>query len=124
MAQIRTKRVYEPAAPDDGTRVLVDRLWPRGLSKDQAKLDLWAKGVAPSTELRQWFGHAADKWLEFQVRYEAELSERAAAVAELLVLARQGRLTLLFGARETRYNQAVALRSYLEERLRDPGGTA
>jgi uncharacterized protein YeaO (DUF488 family) len=121
MVEIRTKRVYEPAVPDDGARVLVDRLWPRGLSKDKARLDLWAKEIAPSTELRRWFGHAPEKWSEFQARYEAELAERATAVAELLALARQGRLTLLFGASETRYNQAVVLRRYLEERLRDSG---
>lgn len=120
VADIRTKRVYEPATPDDGTRVLVDRLWPRGLSKDKAQLDLWAKEVAPSTGLRQWFDHAPERWVQFQARYEAELADRATAVTGLLALARQGRLTLLFGARETQYNQAVVLRHYLEARLRDP----
>ena len=119
---IHIKRAYEDPAREDGYRVLVDRLWPRGLSKDKARLDLWAREAGPSTELRQWFGHDPEKWVEFQARYEAELEQRATVVAELLTLARQGRLTLLVGARETRYNQAVALQTYLEQRLRDRGG--
>jgi uncharacterized protein YeaO (DUF488 family) len=122
VTEIRTKRVYEPVAPDDGFRVLVDRLWPRGLSKEEARLDLWAKEVAPSTGLRQWFGHEPEKWVEFQTRYEAELKERPAAVEPLLAMAARGRLTLLFGARETRYNQAIALRHQLEKRIAERDG--
>lgn len=115
---IRTKRAYDTAARGDGTRVLVDRVWPRGLSKDKAAIETWLKDVAPSSELRKWFGHDPQKWAEFKRRYFRELDEREEAVAPLLGLARQKRpLTLVFGAHDTEHNNAVALRAWLEKRL-------
>ncbi len=114
---IRTKRVYLPPEPGDGTRVLVDRLWPRGLKKADAAIDLWLKEVAPSRELRAWFGHDPEKWPEFVRRYHAELEQRPEAVERLLALAGSGPLTLLFAARDPEHNNAVALKAYLEARL-------
>lgn len=111
---IEIKRVYDPPAKSDGRRVLVDRVWPRGLSKAGARIDEWLKDVAPSTVLRQWFGHDPDKWKEFERRYFRELDANPAAVAQLRALARGRRVTLLFGARDILHNNAVALRSYLE----------
>lgn len=110
---IQVKRVYDAAAADDGWRVLVDRVWPRGLSKAQVRADAWLKDVAPSTALRQWFAHDRAKWDEFVQRYTAELNANAEALEPLRVAARRGRLTLLYGARDSEYNQAVALRAYL-----------
>jgi len=109
---IEIKRVYEPASGSDGTRVLVDRLWPRGLAKEDAHYDLWLKDVAPSTDLRNWFGHRAELWDEFQQRYEHELAANP-ATAELLDIVRKGRTTLLYGARDETHNQAVVLAGYL-----------
>ena len=115
---IRIKRAYETAAREDGTRVLVDRVWPRGLSKDKAAIETWLKDVAPSSELRKWFGHDPQKWAEFKRRYFSELDEREEAVAPLLEQARQKRpLTLVFAARDTEHNNAVALRAWLEKQL-------
>jgi uncharacterized protein YeaO (DUF488 family) len=116
---IAVKRVYEPPAKSDGARVLVDRLWPRGIKKEDAALDEWTKEVGPSSALRQWFGHEPDKWKEFQRRYRAELDASPGAWQPLLARARKGRLTLLFGSREERYNNAVALKAYLEAKLGD-----
>ena len=113
MTQIRIKRVYEPASPQDGFRVLVDRLWPRGMTRDQVRADLWLKDAAPSTSLRKRFGHDRSKWEEFKDRYFSELDDKPEAVTVLLEKAEQGRLTLLFSARDVEYNQAVALRDYL-----------
>lgn len=110
---IRVKRVYEPPAPDDGCRVLVDRLWPRGLKKDAAALDAWRKDVAPSDALRCWFGHDPARWEEFRRRYEAELETNPEGVRWLLERARAGRLTLCYGARDPVHNQAVVLRDHL-----------
>ncbi len=110
---IQVKRVYDAAAADDGWRVLVDRVWPRGLSKAQVRADAWLKDVAPSTALRQWFAHDRAKWDEFVQRYTAELNANPEALEPLRVAARRGRLTLLYGARDSEYNQAVALRAYL-----------
>jgi len=112
MADIRIKRVYEPPAPDDGCRVLVDRLWPRGLSKEKAKLDLWLKDVAPSAELREWFGHKPERWLEFRRRYKAEL-DGSTAFAELRGMGRKLRLTLLYAAKDKAHNNAVVLADLL-----------
>jgi len=107
------KRVYEPAAKDDGYRVLVDRLWPRGLTKAKAHVDLWLKEVAPSTELRKWFGHEPEKWLEFQKRYRAELNK--AALEGLRKLEKDHKkVTLLYGAKSEERNQAVALLKILK----------
>ena len=117
---IRTKRVYAPADPADGARYLVERLWPRGVSKEAAQLNGWAKEVAPSTELRRWFGHDPARWAEFQHRYTAELDSAPAAWAPLLVAARAGDLTLVYSARDEAHNSAVALQAYLEDRLASP----
>ncbi|MFI2705747.1 DUF488 domain-containing protein [Cellulosimicrobium composti] len=111
---VRTKRVHEPADDGDGFRVLVDRLWPRGVSKERAHVDLWLKDVAPSTELRQWFHHEERLFDEFVERYRAELDANGDAVARLRdVVAQHPVVTLLFGARDTEHNQAVVLRDYL-----------
>lgn len=108
------KRVYLPPEPSDGQRVLVDRLWPRGMSKHEAKVDLWLKDVAPSSELRTWFGHDPAKWQEFGRRYTAELRANPAPVDELRQLAAAGDVTLLYGAHDEAHNQAVVLKTYLE----------
>jgi uncharacterized protein YeaO (DUF488 family) len=110
---IRIKRVYEAPSPDDGTRVLVDRLWPRGLAKDKAGVDLWLKELAPSTELRKWFNHEPEKWAEFRQRYRQELALQPAALGRLRELIDSGPVTLLFGAKEERFNDAVALREFM-----------
>ena len=117
---IRLKRVYEEPASDDGVRVLIDRLWPRGLSKERAKVSMWVKQAGPSTELRKWFDHDPERWEEFKARYFAELEQEHAqdALQPILELVSEGRcVTLLFGSRETRFNNAVALREYMENRL-------
>ena len=112
---VRVKRVYEKAESKDGWRVLVDRLWPRGMKKEAAKIDLWMKDVAPSDTLRKWFGHDAKKWGDFQKKYRAELKEKAELLAELKKLEKEhGTLTLLFGARDEGHNQAVVLAEVLK----------
>jgi len=110
--EYRLKRVHAAPAGDDGVRVLVDRLWPRGVSKEDAAVDHWMRDLAPSSELRRWFGHRVDRWDEFRRRYFAELDARAAALEPLRAL--RGRVTLLFAARDERHNNAVALKEYLE----------
>lgn len=115
-AGIQVRRIYDDAAPTDGTRVLVDRLWPRGVSKEHAALDLWMKDIAPSTELREWFGHDPARWAGFCERYHAELEANPTCVEQLEALAKKGPLTLLFGARNTEQNEAVVLAAYLLER--------
>ncbi len=112
-AHLRLKRVYEPPAREDGVRILVDRLWPRGLSKQDAAVDHWMKEIAPSTELRKWFGHAPDRWPEFQRRYREELREQAAALERIREMAKDEVVTLLFGARDEAHNDAVVLREVL-----------
>ena len=109
--RVRIKRAYAPAADDDGYRVLVDRLWPRGVSKDKAHLDTWMKEIAPSTELRRWFGHDPARWDEFERRYRAELDEpeRRHLVEALAERATHGPVTLIYGARDTAHNEAVVL---------------
>jgi uncharacterized protein YeaO (DUF488 family) len=114
-ANLRLKRAYLPPSPDDGTRVLVDRLWPRGLSKADAQIDHWMKELAPSPELRRWFGHDPRRWDEFRRRYQTELSDKAEQLDRLRTLAREGPLTLVFGARDEQHNQAVVLRDLLAE---------
>lgn len=116
-AGIQVRRVYDAPSPTDGARVLVDRLWPRGVSKERAALDLWLKDIAPSTELREWFGHDPDRWDGFRTRYRAELDANQVCVEQLEALARKGPLTLLFGARNTEQNEAVVLAAYLQEQL-------
>jgi len=113
MPDIRVKRVYEPASPGDGTRVLVDRLWPRGLTAEKVQAALWLKEAAPSNALRQMFHHDVDRWDDFRAAYFAELEANPEPVAQLLDFARQGRLTLLFSARDVEFNQAAVLREYL-----------
>ena len=115
---ILIKRVYEDATTGDGLRILVDRLWPRGLTKDAARVDRWMKEVAPSTALRKWFNHDPDRWPEFQKRYARELDECAELVSELVALARQGDVTLVFGAKDERHNQAVALAAYVRRKMK------
>jgi len=110
---LQVKRAYEPAKRADGTRVLVDRLWPRGLAKDKARIDLWLREIAPSTTLRKWFGHDPAKWKEFRARYSRELDRNAEAVKQLRGLARRGAVTLVYSAKDEEHNQAVALREYL-----------
>lgn len=113
--RVALKRVYEPPSCADGTRILVDRLWPRGLSKDKARVDLWLKEVAPTTELRRWFGHDPAKWDEFQRRYRAELDLNSDAVSELKAALSNGPATLVYGARDEAHNDAVVLADYLSE---------
>jgi uncharacterized protein YeaO (DUF488 family) len=115
MSRLQVKRVYAAASPADGPRVLVDALWPRGLSRADAKLDAWCKTVAPSTELRRWFGHDPERWAEFLNRYRAELDANPQAVDELRGLLGQGPATLLYAARDEQHNNAIALRDYLRE---------
>ena len=113
--KIALKRVYDEPEPGDGTRVLVDRLWPRGLSKERAHIDLWLKEIAPSNELRKWFGHDPEKFSEFRHRYVAELASETGqeAVAKLRDMARRELVTLLFAAHDTEHNNAVVLRDLL-----------
>ena len=111
---ISIKRVYEPASRADGKRILVDRIWPRGLTKAEAGVDLWLKEVAPSTELRKWFGHDPEKWAEFQKRYRAELQGNP-VLAELRALSAQGAVTLLYAARDEAHNEAVVLQKLLDD---------
>jgi uncharacterized protein YeaO (DUF488 family) len=112
---IAIKRAYDEPAQDDGTRILVDRLWPRGLSKEQAHIDLWLKEIAPSDELRKWFAHDPEKFAEFRSRYKAELASGEAidALGRLHEMARQGQVTLVYAAHDTEHNNAVVLRDLL-----------
>ena len=115
---LQLKRAYEPASPADGYRVLVDRLWPRGVSKDEAAIDEWMKELAPSTELRQWFAHDPVKWPEFRRRFKEELRERDDTLRRLTSLAARGRVTLVFGARDAVHNDAVVVASVVRARMR------
>jgi len=114
---VQVKRAYEPPSKHDGIRVLVDRLWPRGLSRAHASIDLWLKDIAPSVSLRRWFKLQPERWSEFVRRYREELDGKPASTAALIGAARCGRITLLFGARDSRRNSAVALHQYLTERV-------
>lgn len=114
--KLKIKRVYEPTEKTDGTRILIDRLWPRGLSKTTAHVDLWLKDIAPSTDLRKWFGHDPDKWMEFKKRYRAELKKNAEPVALLKKEIRKGSVTLVYGAKDEEHNDAVVLQEYLGRR--------
>lgn len=115
---IGVKRVYEPPEASDGARFLVDHLWPRGLKKEEVKVKGWNKAVSPSNKLRQWFGHEPGKWKEFQRRYFAELDKEPEAWQPLLEAAQEGGITLVFSARDEEHNNAVALKHYLEKRLK------
>ena len=112
---LRIRRVYDPPEPDDGARILVDRLWPRGVKKEEAELTLWLKEIAPSSQLRQWFGHDPEKWDEFKRRYHAELTANHAALDKIRNFLNSGRVTLVYGARDTEHNDAVVLAQYLQE---------
>lgn len=111
--QVKIRRVYEEPDADDGFRILVDRLWPRGLTKVRAKVDLWLRDIAPSTELRKWFSHDTVKWEEFQRRYGAELQRNADQLELLLLESRKGPVTLLYGAKDELHNEAVVLQRLL-----------
>jgi uncharacterized protein YeaO (DUF488 family) len=112
-AAVRLKRAYEPPSPHDGTRVLVDRLWPRGVKKAEAGISQWMKDIAPSNELRKWFGHDPERWEEFRRRYKAELTGKRELIGQLRDLARKGPLTLVYSAHDETHNQAVVLREKL-----------
>ncbi|OGP82558.1 MAG: hypothetical protein A2Z08_06365 [Deltaproteobacteria bacterium RBG_16_54_11] len=113
---IKAKRIYDEPEKKDGFRILVDRLWPRGLSKDRAQLDLWLREAAPSDALRKWFGHDPARWDEFKRRYFKELEDKTEAVESIVTKASQGSVTLLYGAKDVYYNNAVALRGFVEQR--------
>jgi uncharacterized protein YeaO (DUF488 family) len=115
MPEIRLKRAYDPPAPEDGLRILVERLWPRGVSKEHAALDSWNKDVAPSGELRRWFHHDPDRWKEFQKRYRAELQAKKEAVEELRRKCRNETVTLIYASRDEQHNGALALKTFLED---------
>ena len=115
---LRLKRVYDKPEKTDGRRVLVDRVWPRGLTKQEAQIDEWLKEIAPSTRLRKWFGHDPARWAEFKRRYAAELKDRSELVEQLAQIGRMGKVTLLFGAKDVQHNNAVALKEYIEKRMK------
>ena len=115
---LTTKRVYEPAEPGDGTRFLVDRLWPRGIKKEKLEMEAWLKDVAPSPALRKWFSHDPAKWTEFQRRYRAELEDHPDAWHPILEAAKQGDVTLLYSARDTEHNSAILLKEFLQEQIK------
>lgn len=116
MGALRIKRVYVPPAPDDGSRILVDRLWPRGVAKKATDLDLWLKEIAPSTALREWFGHDPARFAEFRQKYREELDGNPEPVARIAALAKNGDVTLLYAARNPRMNHAAVLAEYLADR--------
>ena len=116
---IQIKRAYVAAVPEDGWRVLVERLWPRGLTKAKAHLDLWLQDIAPSEELRRWFNHDPARWKQFQQRYRAELRRRPELLAQLVAHSHRGMVTLVYAARDEQHNGALVLRSVLEERLQE-----
>lgn len=111
---IKLKRAYDPANDDDGARILVERLWPRGVKKEALHLDAWLKDVAPSTELRKWFSHDPNKWTTFQQKYFAELDDKPEALDPIFKASRRGRVTLIFSSHDTEHNNAVALKTYIE----------
>ncbi len=116
-ATIRLKRAYEPPTDDDGTRILVERLWPRGVTKERAAIDLWLKELAPSAELRKWYSHDQTRWAEFRLRYWSELEQKAEAIRDLKRRLEEGPVTFVYAAKDEEHNSAILLRDYLE---RDP----
>lgn len=112
-SHLQLKRAYEPASPADGMRILVDRLWPRGVSKEKAALDDWMKDIAPSTELREWFGHDPDRWPEFQRRYKAELRQHTQELDHIRSLAKKHTVTLVYSAHDEEHNDAIVLKGVL-----------
>ena len=117
--EIRVKRVYEDPEETDGRRILVDRLWARGLSREKAKVDVWVKEIAPSTELRRWYAHDPNKWAEFKSRYFAELEANFGQVEEILGEIQAGIVTFLYSSKEEQLNNAVALKEYMESMIHD-----
>lgn len=116
VVMIRIKRVYDQASKEDGFRILVDRLWPRGMSKDKVKVDLWLKEVAPSDDLRKWFSHDPKKWQEFKKRYEKELKDKQELLRKMKQAEKEkGTLTILYSAKDEEHNQAVALAAFLQK---------
>lgn len=113
--ELKLKRAYEEPSADDGYRILVDRVWPRGLTKQQLAVDLWLRGIAPSTDLRKWFGHDPSRWEEFRHRYQEELAEKQDLLAEILQRAKQGPVTLVYGAKDEARNQAVVIKEIVEK---------
>ena len=120
---LKLKRAYEPASRSDGMRILVQRLWPRGVSKETLRLDAWLKDVGASTELRQWFRHNPDKWPSFRTRYFRELDSRPEAWRPIVSAARRGTVTLVYSSRDTEHNNAVALKDYLQSKIRRQPGS-
>lgn len=112
---IKIKRIYEAPSPDDGYRVLIDRIWPRGISKEKGEIDTWAKEVAPSSELRKWYNHDHNKWEEFKQKYFAELEQNQEAVAEFRAKISKGAVTFLFSSKELKLNNAYALKEFIEK---------
>ncbi len=110
---LKIKRIYEPASPGDGKRIYIDRLWPRGMKKDEVKMDEWLKDLSPSTELRKWFGHEPAKYAEFKKRYKKELAKKADALARIKKEAGKGTVTLLFSAKDEEHNNATAMKEFL-----------
>jgi len=113
---ITIKRVYEEPSKEDGKRILIDRLWSRGLTKEKAKIDLWLKNIAPSTELRKWFGHDPAKWQEFKKRYLVEIKKNIQVLSQLEGELKKGQVTLVYGAKDEEHNDAVVLKEYLEKK--------
>ena len=113
---IKIKRIYDPPSTNDGFRILVDRLWPRGLTKEKAKVDLWLKEIAPSNELRKWYAHDPEKWSEFRKKYFKELDVKKGLADQIIQKTRQGDVTLLYSSKEEKLNNAVALKDYIEKR--------
>lgn len=114
--QLHIKRVYEEPDKEDGERVLIDRLWPRGLTKEKARVDLWLKDIAPSTQLRNWFGHDPVKWAEFKKRYIGEIEKNDHVLMQLEEILKKGKVTLVYGAKDKDHNDAVVLKEYFEKR--------
>jgi uncharacterized protein YeaO (DUF488 family) len=111
---VKTKRIYDPASPDDGRRILIDRLWPRGIKKEEAKIDEWLRDIAPSAELRKWFSHDPEKWQEFKKRYKRELKDKSELVRTLRAKAKKGTITLLFASKDTEHVNAAVLKEVLD----------
>ena len=112
---IKIKRIYDASTPDDGIRILVDRLWPRGLSKEKARVDLWLKEIAPSNELRKWYAHDPKKWAEFRKRYFKDLDTKRELLNQIVQKTKEGDVTLLYSSKEEKINNAVALKEYIEK---------